>query len=83
MLVSPTSSEARRSGGGDGGNFRLNSADVGFRARSHGGARDHSHSNQEELRISLEWSHGSPAAGKLTGRRGIYFQLFLFGFRRP
>ena len=53
---------------------------VGFQARSHGGAQDHSHSNQEEPRTSFEWSHGSLAAGKVVGRRGNFLPHFLIAF---
>ena len=53
-LVTATGGEIRRSGGGDNGYTRPKVDVIGFRARSHGGARDHFHSNQEELRTRFE-----------------------------
>ena len=78
--MATTGGETRWSVGGRDGSARPIVIDVRFRARSHGGARDHSHSNQKELRTSFEWSHGGLDAGKLAGDEGIILPPFSISF---
>ena len=74
-LVAVTSGGVRRSDSGDDGDIWQIVHTIGFHSTGHGGARDHSHSNQVELRTSLEWSHGSPTAGKVAGREVCIFNF--------
>ena len=54
--------------------------DVCFGARSHDGAREQSHSDQEEPRTIFEWSHGGLDAGKLAGNKSTNLSTFSISF---